>query len=242
MDMNAPVGLSGEIALARRLETIANNVANAGTVGYKAESVTFATVVSKTQPFKTSFAFSGGPHVNLSAGGLKQTGNPLDIAIRGTGFLAIATPRGTAYTRDGRMQMLPTGDLVTLEGHPLLDAGGAPLTADPEGGPPEITRDGILRQNGRIMGTLGLFELDLGKGYSRYENSAFLPSSTPVPIDDFTRDGFVQGFTEESNVNPILEMTRLIAVQRAFEAMSASLEQRDQALRETIQGLGARSG
>ena len=63
-----------------------------------------------------------------------------------------------------------------------------------------------------------------------------------TPIDDFTQNGVVQGFTEESNVNPVMEMTRLIAVQRAFEAMSASLEQRDQALRETIQGLGARSG
>ncbi|MEI7600616.1 MAG: flagellar basal body rod C-terminal domain-containing protein, partial [Aestuariivirga sp.] len=61
-------------------------------------------------------------------------------------------------------------------------------------------------------------------------------------IDDFTRDGIVQGFTEDSNVNPVLEMTRLIAVQRAFEAMSASLEQRDQAFRDTIQSLGARSG
>ena len=89
---------------------------------------------------------------------------------------------------------------------------------------------------------MGLFDIDLSKGYGRYENSAFLPSSPATPIDDFTQNGVVQGFTEESNVNPVMEMTRLIAVQRAFEAMSASLEQRDQALRETIQGLGARSG
>lgn len=240
MDANAPVGLSGQLALARRLETIANNVANAGTAGYKAEAVTFSTVVSRTQPFKTSFAFSGGPHVDLSAGGFKQTGNPLDVAIRGDGFLAIATPLGTAYTRDGRMQMLPTGEIVTLQGHAVLDEGGAPLAANPDGGPPEITAEGSLRQNGRVIGAIGLFALDLGKGYSRYENAAFLPSAAPAPIDDFTRDGLVQGFIEESNVNPVQEMTRLIAVQRAFEAMSASLEQRDQALREAIQGLGAR--
>ena len=128
MDMSTPVGLSGQLALARRLETIASNVANAGTAGYKAESVTFATVVSKTQPFVTSFTFDGGPHVDMSGGGFKQTGNPLDVALRGKGFLAISTPQGTAYTRDGRMQMLPTGDIVTLEGHPVLDAGGGPLS------------------------------------------------------------------------------------------------------------------
>ena len=242
MDMSAPVGLSGQLALSRRLETIANNVANAGTAGYKAEAVTFATVVSKTQPFQTSFVFDGGPHVDMSGGGFKQTGNPLDVAVRGDGFLAISTPQGTAYTRDGRMQMLPTGDLVTLEGHPLLDVGGGPLTADPNGGVVDIAADGTLRQNGKTLGALGLFGIDLSKGYGRYENSAFIPASPGTPIDDFAANGVVQGFTEESNVNPVMEMTRLIAVQRAFEAMSSSLEQRDSALRETIQSLGARSG
>lgn len=241
MDAASPVGLSGQVALARRLETIASNVANAGTAGYKAEAVTFATVVSRTQPFVTSFAFSGGPHVDMSSGAFKQTGNPLDVSVRGTGFLAISTPQGTAYTRDGRLQMLPTGDIVTLQGYPLLDEGGAPLTIDPDGGPPEITQDGTIRQNGRTMGALGVFELDLSTGYRRYENSALLPSAQAVPVDDFTRTGIVQGFVEESNVNPVLEMTRLIAVQRAFDAMSAGIEQRDQSMRDTIQALGARS-
>lgn len=241
MDMTSPVGLSGQVALARRLETIANNVANAGTVGYRAEAITFATIVSKTQPFNTSFTFDGGPHIDTSSGGFKQTGNPLDVAIHGNGYLSISTPQGIAYTRDGRMQMLPSGDIVSLQGHPILDAGGAPLTADPRGGALEIAGDGTVRQQGRAVGNIGLFDVDFTKGYKRYENSAFLPAATPIPIDDFTGNNFVQGFTEESNVNPVIEMTRLISVQRAFEAMSASLEQRDQALRETIQGLGARS-
>lgn len=242
MDMTSPVGLSGQIAFARRLETIANNVANSGTAGYKAEAVTFSTIVSRTQPFNTSFAFSGGPHVDMTSGAFRQTGNPLDVAVRGDGFLAISTPQGTAYTRDGRLQMLPTGDIVTLQGHPVLDVGGAPLTGNPEGRAPEISADGTLKQNGRTLGALGLFELDFSGGYSRYENSAIIPAAPPVPIDDFTRSGIVQGFTEESNVNPVLEMTRLISVQREFEAMSASIDQRDQALRDTIQALGARSG
>ena len=242
MDANAPVGLSGQIALTRRLETIANNIANAGTAGYRAEAVTFSTVVSKTQPFTTSFAFGGGPHVNTASGAFTQTGNPLDVAVHGGAFLSVSTPQGTAYTRDGRMQMLPTGDLVSLEGHPMLDAGGAPLTANPRGGALVISSDGTIRQDGRSIGALGLFEVDFGKGYKRYENSAFLPAATPAPVEDFTANNVVQGFTEQSNVSPIIEMTRLIAVQRAFEAMSTSLEQRDQALRETIQGLGARSG
>jgi flagellar basal-body rod protein FlgF len=240
MDVNSHVAMSGQLALARRLETIANNVANAGTAGFRAEGVSFSTLVSKTTPFDTSFAFEGGSHVDTRSGSFTATGNPLDVAVQGSGFLAIQTPEGTAYTRDGRMQMLPTGDIVSLNGHPMLDASGSPLTADPRGGALDISRDGAIRQDGRTVGSLGLFAVDLGKGYRRYENAAFLPASPAEPVQDFAASGILQGFSEGSNVNPILEMTRLIEVQRAFEAVSGSLEQRDSALRDTIQALGAR--
>lgn len=241
MQVSSHVSLSGQLALARRLETIANNVANAGTAGFRAEAIDFTAIVSKTQPFATSFAFEGGSHVDLRSGAFTQTGNPLDVAVQGGGFLAIETPQGTAYTRDGRMQMLPTGDLVSLNGHAVLDAGGAPITLDPKGGAAVIGRDGVMRQDGRTMARLGLFSVDLTQGYQRYENAAFLPAGQPEPVEDFTVNGVVQGFSEGSNVNPVLEITRLIAVQRAFEAVSANLDQRDAALRDTIQALGARA-
>lgn len=241
MQVSSHVSLSGQLALARRLDTIANNVANAGTGGFRAEAIDFTTIVSKTQPFFTSFAFEGGSHVDPRSGAYTQTGNPLDVAVQGAGFLAIDTPQGTAYTRDGRMQMLPTGDLVSLNGHAILDAGGAPITLDPRGGAITIGRDGAIRQDGRAAGRLGLFAVDLTQGYRRYENAAFLPAGQPEPVEDFTANGVVQGFSEGSNVNPVLEITRLIAVQRAFEAVSSNLDQRDAALRDTIQALGARS-
>jgi flagellar basal-body rod protein FlgF len=241
MDVNSHVALSGQLAQARRLETVANNVANAGTAGFRAEIVSFSTVVSKTMPLNTSFAFEGRSNVDTRSGSLTATGNPLDVAVQGAGFLGIQTPEGTAYTRDGRMQMLPTGDIVSLNGHPILDVSGSPLTADPRGGTLDIGRDGRVRQDGRTVGTLGLFAVDLEKSYRRYENAAFLPAAPPEPVLDFTANGIVQGFVEGSNVNPVLEMTRLIAVQRAFEAVSTTLEQRDSAARETIQALGARA-
>lgn len=241
MDVSAYVGLSGQQALAIRLETIANNIANAGTAGFRAEGVSFSTIVSDTRPFKTSFSYEGGTHVDLTSGGFRKTGNPLDVAIQGSAFIAIATPQGTAYTRDGRMQMLPSGDLVSVNGYPVLDVSGSPLTADPAGGDLVIERDGTIRQAGRDVGAIGLFAVDLGKGYQRYDNAGFLPASPAAPVTDFTLNGVLQGFSEESNVNPVLEMTRLINVQRAFEAVSASLEQRDNTLRETIQALGART-
>lgn len=241
MDTSTYVGVSGQLALERRLSTIANNVANAGTAGFRAEGVHFSTIVSKTQPFRTNFASDGSPHVDLQSGGIEKTGNPFDVAVVGEGYLSVSTPQGVAYTRDGRMQMLPGGDLVSLNGHPILDISGSPLSIDSAAGPIEISRDGMIRQGGRAAGAIGLFEVDLEKGYSRYENSGFLPKAQPQPIDDFITNGVVQGFVEESNVNPVMEMTRLISVQRAFEAVSNLLEQRDSALRETIQTLGSRS-
>lgn len=241
MEASTYVGLSGQLALDRRLATIANNVANAGTAGFRTEGVHFGTVMSATSPFRTEFAAAGGQHVDSHGGGFVKTGNPLDVAVQGNGYIAIATPQGTAYTRDGRMQMLPSGDLVSLNGHPILDVSGSPLTADPRGGPIDIGRDGMIRQGGNQVGAIGLFAADLGKGYSRYENSSFLLESEPEPVADLTGNGLVQGFIEESNVNPVVEITRLIAVQRAFEAVSSSMEQRDASLRDTIQTLGARS-
>ena len=136
---------------------------------------------------------------------------------------------------------MPTGDLVSLNGHAVLDVSGSPLTLDPSGGPPNIGRDGMLFQGGRQIGAIGLFEIDLSKGYARYENSGFAVKAPAEAVEDFTRNGFMQGFIEESNVNPILEMTHLIAVQRAFEAISSGMEQRDSTLRDSIQALGARS-
>jgi flagellar basal-body rod protein FlgF len=241
METSLYVGLSAQVALERRLVAIANNVANAGTAGFRAEGMHFSTVVSRTAPFSTAFASAGASHVNSSGGGLTKTGNPLDVAIQGQGFMSLQTPQGTIYTRDGRMQMLPTGDLVSLDGHAVLDASGSPLTLDPASGAPAIGRDGMVLQDGRQTGAIGLFEIDLSKDYARYENSGFVTRTPGVPIEDFARNGFAQGFVEESNVNPILEMTNLIAVQRAFEAVSSGMEQRDSTLRDTIQALGPRS-
>lgn len=241
MDSGHYVAVSAQLALERRMVTIASNVANAATPGFRAEGVSFSTVVSRTTPFRTEFASHGRSHIDPRSGSLVETGNPLDVAITGEGFLAIRTPEGTAYTRDGRMQMLPSGDLVSLAGHPVLDDGGAPVSLDPDAGPPTISRDGRLIQGGRAAGVIGLFALDLSKPMRRTENAAFIAATPPEPITDFAHSGLVQGFVETANVSAIHEMTRLIAVTRAFEAVAAGLERRDALLRDAIQTLGART-
>ena len=232
------VNISGQIALNRRLATIANNVANAGTVGYRAEELKFDTMLSMTSKNPTAFSTAGDSFISERSGGLNKTGNPLDVAVQGKGWLAIQTPSGTAYTRDGRMQLLESGELQTLNGYPILDAGNAPILLDPAAGTPKIAHDGMITQNGRKIGAIGLFQVDPSRGYTRFENSAVLPVNAATPVVLFASDGLVQGFVEESNVNPVSEMTNLIMVTRAFDGLQTSIDESEQSLKKAIQVLG----
>ena len=241
MDTSFYVSMSGQMALERRLATIANNVANAGTVGYRAEGVHFDSIISRMSPLATAFSSMGAGHAVERAGGLVKTGNSLDVAVQGQGYLAIQTPAGTAYTRDGRLQLLESGELVTLNGHPVLDAGNAPISLDPAAGPVEISRDGMISQRGKQTAAIGLFSIDLSTPYQRYENSALIPRQAGTPILSFASDGMVQGFVEEANVNPILEMTNLIRVTRAFESLASAVDDSNASLKNAIQTLAARA-
>jgi flagellar basal-body rod protein FlgF len=235
------VALSGQIALERRMATIANNVANAGTVGFRAEEAKFESVISRVPQRPAAFAATDRSYLSERAGGFVKTDNPLDVAIRGQGWMEVQTPAGPVYTRDGRMQLLPTGELVSLNGHAVLDAGGAPILLDPAAGPPQIAHDGMITQNGRQVAAIGLFSLDLSAGYSRYENSGVVPKNPATPILSFTGDGLIQGFVEQSNVNAVTEMTRLIQVTRAFESAAAAIGDSESSIKNAIQTLGSSS-
>lgn len=234
------VALSSQMALDKRLNTIADNVANTSTVGFHATGVKFEDVVSGLGDKSVAFASAGDTYLSTASGPLRETGNPLDFSIRGEAWFAIETPRGPVMTRDGRFTMLETGELVSLEGYPVLDAGGAPIQLDAQGGPPEAGADGTLHQNGRLVAALGLFEFQPGVNFTRYGNSGVVPFGPPEPVVDRIDAGVAQGFVQDSNVNPVLEITRLIQVQRAFEHVSALIRDSEQALDQAISTLGPR--
>src|SRR5579883_1796579 len=117
------VALSGQVALKKRLDTIANNVANMSTAGFRADEVKFETVLSQAGNRPVAFSSSGTDYISRKPGTLTKTDNPLDIAVQGNGWLAVRTPDGVSYTRDGRMRMLENGILQNLDGYPILDAG-----------------------------------------------------------------------------------------------------------------------
>ena len=180
------VSLSAQISLSRRLDTIANNVANANTPGFRVDGVSFATQLAKAGEAKVSYVSPGETFVSMRAGSLVTTGNPLDAAVQGEGFFAVQQNGQTVYTRDGRMQMDETGGLTSLTGAPVLDAAGAPIQLDPGAGPPSIMRDGMILQDGRQLGALGLFQLDPAAKLTRAGTSGFLSDKQAQPILNFT--------------------------------------------------------
>jgi len=241
MQTNLHVGLSAQLSLLRRLETIANNVANASTAGFRAEEVKFETLLSRTSLDPVAFASAGNTYLSQRSGEIVRTDNQFDLAVEGNGWLAIQTPAGLAYTRDGRMRMTDTGELQTLNGHAILDVGSAPVRLDPNAGPPAIARDGTITQNNRQIGAIGLFTIDAKANLKRFENSGVIPDRPAQPALDFTRVGMQQGYIERANVNPVMEMTKLIMVSRTLEAVTASLKESETSLQEAIRTLGATS-
>lgn len=239
MQSSMYVALSGQMALQKRMDTIAHNVANASTTGFRAENVTFRSIASKSARASIDYSAMGKESFSTNTGAFVQTGNPLDIAMRGDAFLAIATPAGVVYTRDGRMRISAAGDLETLTGNPVLDAGGAPLQISPAKGPIDIAANGVISQNGKNVGTIGLFTFSPDNKLHRSAGAGLIPDRPAEPVADYTKDGVVQGVLENANVNPILEMTRLIAVSRAFEQISASIDKADTTLNDAIRTLGS---
>lgn len=238
MEAGLYVALSGQIAMQRRLETLAHNVANASTPGFRAEEIKFEALLSKIST-STSFASTGDNYVSRRPGAIERTGNALDVAIDGDAWMAFQTPGGgVAYTRDGRFMINEAGDLQTVSGYPVLDVGGAPIVLDPAGGAPKIANDGMITQNGVQLGAIGLFNIPPGTKLNRYDNSGVTVEGPVQPVLEFNSAGLRQGYLERANVNPVVEITNLITISRAFESLQNSVDQTDSTFRKAIETLG----
>ena len=232
------VNLSAQVALDKRLTTTANNVANMSTAGYRAEETKFSALLAQATKGAVAFVNSGDTYLSRASGPISKTDSPLDVALQGDAWLAIGGQSGPAYTRDGRLTMDATGQLRSLTGQPVLDPGGSPLLLDPQQGPPTIGRDGSIFQGTNQVGALGVFILDKKATLTRAPGNAVTSSLPARPVQDFTGIGVVQGYVEGSNVNPIMEMTKLITIQRAFESAANTTAQSENSLQDAIKSLG----
>jgi flagellar basal-body rod protein FlgF len=232
------VALSSQISLEKRMNTIADNLANMNTVGFRATQMKFDDVMTKVEGARVDYVSPGEEYLSNETGAMVQTKNPLDFAIKGDAWFSINTNQGPALTKDGRFSMLQTGDVVTLEGNPVLDAGGAPIQLNAAEGPPTASKDGILYQNNRPVAQLGLFEANIGPNFRRVGNTAVIPTENPQPVVNRSDVGVMQGFVEEANVNPILQMTQMITVSRTFEHVTQLMRDGEASFSDAIKTLG----
>lgn len=235
MDAAVYATLARQSGLMREMQVVANNIANQSTAGFRREGVVFAEHVARMDAGPSlSMAHATGRHVDLSQAGLTQTGGAFDFAVQGEGFFLVETPQGNRLTRAGAFTPGAEGELMTPDGHRLLDAGGAPVFVPPDAGPVAVAADGTLSAGGQPLARIGLWKpadpLTL-----RHQGGTLFDVAAVEPVEE----GMVlQGFLEEANVNPVSEIARMITVQRAYELGQSFLDQEDRRVRAVMQTLG----
>jgi len=238
MDSMTATAASGLRARMESLDLLANNVANASTGGYKADREFYSLYASPeaagSDPVATMPVIER-PWIDLSQGVVHATGNPLDVALSGTGFLAVQAPGGTLYTRNGNLRLAADGRLVTAEGYPVRGVGGAGLTLQTSR-PVDITKDGTVQQDGNVVGQLEIADftstaglVKQGGNYLRVTDPTLRPATAPGTSVE-------QGKLEASNTGSAEAAVRLVSVLRQFEmlqkAVSLGAEMNRQATEE----------
>lgn len=235
MDSAVYATLTRQSGLMREMQVVAHNIANLGTSGFRREGVVFSEHVERmdTGP-SLSMAFATGRQIDLSEGTLAQTGGTFDFAIRGEGFFLVDTPEGQRLTRAGNFSPNAAGELVSPDGHRLLDAGAAPVFVPPDAGQVTLGQDGTLSAGARPLAQIGLWQ-PADPLALRHEAGTLFEGGEVEAAEGAT---LLQGFVEESNVEPVTEIARMIEVQRAYEQGQAFLAREDERVRGVIQTLG----
>lgn len=227
--------LTRQSGLLREMQVIANNIANAGTTGYRAETLIFAEYVQKIENGPSiSMATPSARGISGLQGALQPTGGTLDFAIEGDGFFLIEAADGNRLTRAGSFSLSAAGDLVTHDGHRVLDAGGAPVFVPPTATDMRVAADGSISAEGRLIGQIGLFRPLDPNDLIREGGTLFRTMGDTEPVQE---GRIVQGFLEGANVDPISEVARMVEVQRAYEMGQSFLENENSRIRETLKTL-----
>ena len=235
------LALQTQRVLQRRLDVTANNLANVATSGFKADNLVLEEVAdtgatAEDAPLDVVFVRDIGLMRDMSQGPIAMTGNTLDVAIEGAGFFMVEGPGGQPlYTRDGAFSLTGEGRLVTSDGRAVLSAGGAPIVLDPQGETPVIGRDGAIRVAGVEAGRIGVVSFDAPGALAKVGDNLW--DAQGQATGEF--EGVVlQGALEGSNVRPVIELTRLIEISRAYQNAARIVSGADDLRQRAIQALG----
>lgn len=223
MSSSLYVAASGSIIQEKRMEIIANNLANANAVGFKRDKCAFQVpkpedaarnteTTSQTgllakQPFETYTDYNQGP--------LMATGNPLDLGLSGDGFFVVKTPDGERYTRSGNFVLNTDKTLVTQDGHPVVGDGG-PIVVNAAN--VTIDETGAVIADGKRVGALKIVDFPKPYALQKEGGGLFKTSDDQIEPIEATEVTVNQGFVEGSNINPVVEMTEMIETVRGYES------------------------
>jgi flagellar basal-body rod protein FlgF/flagellar basal-body rod protein FlgG len=227
MDSGYYAAMTGLVARTQALDTAASNLANTQTPGYRSEREFFRSVLlgpdgQDSQLGKTvnNYGLLGGDHLSMTQGALQMTGNPLDMAIEGSGFFEVQTANGIRYTRDGSFHRTPNGRLVTGAGEPVLSATGQVINVPP--GEVSVGADGSVSVAGGAVATVGVFDFPKGVQLTPEGTNRYVPPQGVTPT--LAKDSTVhQGATEAANEDVIQGTLDLVVMQREAEMMQKAL-------------------
>ena len=225
-----------------QLEIIANNLANVNTTGFKRDR-SFLEVLQQSittaDGTSTEDVEEIRQYTDFSQGSLNKTGNPLDVAIKGRGFMAIETPNGTRYTRNGNFQLSTDGTLVTSEGFPVIGQAGRirfPNVDRVQQGNISIAGSGEIMLDKETIGQLRIVDFEKPELLQKDHQSLFIADPSQQVIEKADSDtSFRQGYLEDSNVNGIEEMIQMIELTRSFEADQKALHAEDGSIEKSIE-------
>jgi flagellar basal-body rod protein FlgF len=245
MDNSQLIGLSQLDVLQRKMDIIANNLANIGTSGYRAEQPIFSEYLMPVASDSTSgttdaeilFVEDRALHRDFSFGRMEQTGNELDVALNGEGWLVIETADGERYTRAGGFTLDDFGQLTTMQGHPVLGDGG-PIAFQPNESHITIAADGTISSSAGLKGRLRVVTFADERVLAKEAANLFSSPEAPVAA---VNPRVSQGVRELSNVNAIQQISEMIQVTRAYEATARMLADTNELESDAIDTLGTAS-
>lgn len=241
METSAVIAASRQGALRRQLEIVANNLANMSTNGYKSSQMMFVEHVVKSEGGerlispKLTYARDIATRTDITDGAIETTGNPLDLAIRNDGFFVVRDGQGQEFfTRNGQFRLDTGGQIVNQQGHALLATGGQPIVLSPNDSEINVGRDGTISTENGQLGKLQIVRFDNQQDLVRTSGALFTSEKAPIDVES---PDVIQGSLEGSNVEPILEMAKMIELHRSYESAKSFIEREDERMKEMIRGL-----
>jgi flagellar basal-body rod protein FlgF len=241
METTSYIALSRQGALEREMEMVAHNIANMNTSGFKGERMMFVQHLVKSRndqsfvPTKLAFARDVAEYKNLEEGPINETGNTLNFAVRNDGYFVVQDQNGQQlYTRNGNFTTDTTGQLVTQGGLPVLSNSGAPIFFSAGDTDITVSNDGTISTKNGQLGKFQVVRFDDQQQMKSEANGLFSTDQSPQPV---ASPKVIQGAIEGSNVQPVLEISRMIDVHRAYESVKNFIDSEDQRQKTMIQQL-----